>query len=85
MAHIACADIGEWAVIAFESPTEYLSKYIPLAGDVADGHKLAATLSALRGGAKYRYLAPIDRSPVILGLFTSPGPVILGLFRSYVF
>ena len=58
MPYVACADIGEWAALAFESRAEYLGKFIPLVGDVADGTQLASTLSALRGGAKYTYSAP---------------------------
>ena len=63
LAHVSCVDIGVWAAIAFENPAEYIGTFIPLVGDIFDGATLAATVSKLKGGAKYRWVPTLSFLP----------------------
>lgn len=53
--YIACADIGKFAVFAFQDPARYVGKGINLIGDFVSGQELCQILSRLRNGETFRY------------------------------
>jgi uncharacterized protein YbjT (DUF2867 family) len=55
---VACADIGRLAAVAFDRPAELRGKVVTAVGDLVSGDEIAATLSRLRGGERFRYHAP---------------------------
>ena len=52
--YIATKDIGKFAQIAFENPTEYIGREIKLIGDFVSGYELADIMGSIRG-EKFKY------------------------------
>jgi len=78
--YVACADIGVLVAAALSRPAEVLGKEVRALGDLVSGADLAAALSKLRRGERFKYKAV---PAIVLRLFAREFHQMRREFESY--